>query len=398
VEEGVRMKTNRPLRVAMVAYASYFTDARIKNYVDALLDAGASVDVFALGKAPGKHTKGRLYVNNLGRKYPGTSTMAYLAVVSIFMAKAAWHLFLRALGGRYDVIHVHNMPDFLSLVGLPFKVFGTKVILDIHDTMPEAYATKGGYELQSLPIRLLVAEQTVSAACADKIITTNSLHKEVLSGHGIPDRKIALIYNVGNHKIFKPKSCQINGQELWLGYHGTIATRLGVLLVVDALSVVKSSCPGVRLLCVGGGDALEAMKQRAAEQDVTHMIEWQSFVDVEALPEVLQRVQIGIVGNLQATERKKNYMLPVKMLEYAAMEIPTIAPRLRILQRYFDDTSAIFYEPDDPEDLANTIRMLYNDRSLIAIRIDGLRKFNAEYNWDKMAKRYLHIVEELTKR
>src|SRR5215831_195300 len=166
------MRTNRPLRVAMVAYASYFTDARIKNYVDALLDVDASVDVFALGKVLGKHTEGRLHVNTLGRKYTGASSIAYFAVLMIFMAKTAWYLCLSALGGRYDIIHVHNMPDFLSLVGLPFKLFGTKVILDVHDTMFEAYATKCGYELNSLPIRLLVAEQAVSAACTDKVITT----------------------------------------------------------------------------------------------------------------------------------------------------------------------------------------------------------------------------------
>ena len=91
-------------------------------------------------------------------------------------------------------------------------------------------------------------------------------------------------------------------------------------------------------------------------------------------------------------------MLPVKILEYTAMEIPTIAPRLRILQRYFDEASAFFYEPDDPKDLANVIRMIYNNRGLIVTRIDGLRKFNAQYNWDEMANRYLNMVKELTTR
>ena len=39
-----------PCTICMIAYANYFTDARIKNYVDALLKNGYQVDVFALGQ------------------------------------------------------------------------------------------------------------------------------------------------------------------------------------------------------------------------------------------------------------------------------------------------------------------------------------------------------------
>lgn len=392
------MTTRRPLRVAMVAYAHYFTDARIKNYVDALLDVGARVDIFALGKETGTHREGNLCINSLDTKYQGESTTTYMLLQAKFLFLAFWHLLRNSFGGRYDIVHVHNMPNMLTFAALPLKFVGTRVILDVHDTMPEAYATKFGYDLGSIPIKILIAEQSLSAACADRVITTNIMHKEVLHAHGIPDQKIDLIFNVGNRKIFKPTPFHANGQELWLGYHGTITRRLGVFLIVDALSLLKEDCPGVKFLCVGEGDDLSAMKERAAEKSVTYMIEWRPFVDVEQLPEVLQRVHVGVIGNQRDTELKRNYMLPVKMLEYAAMEIPAIVPRLQILERYFDEASAFFYEPDNPVELAGRIRSLYKNRNLIATRIDGLRAFNAAYNWDIMAKRYLHIVEELLQR
>jgi glycosyltransferase involved in cell wall biosynthesis len=350
----------RPLRVAMVAYAHYFTDARIKNYVDALLEAGASVDVFALGKEIGTISDGKLYIDSLDTKYQGDSTITYMAMQAKFMALAFWHLLTRSFTHNYDIVHVHNMPNILTLIALPLKLFGTKVILDVHDTMPEAYATKFDYDLDSLAIELLVIEQSVAAACADRVITTNVMHKEVLADHGIQSHKIELIYNVGNRKIFKPKPFHANGQELWLGYHGTIAKRLGVFLIVDALSIVKKECSGVRFLCVGEGDDLEEMKRRAEEKGVTHMIRWLPFVEVERLPEVLQPVHVGVIGNRRDTELKRNYMLPVKMLEYAAMEIPTIIPRLRILERYFDESSAFF----------RTMRVNSPQSSLRSIRIE----------------------------
>jgi len=41
-------QNTKKINVAMVAYAYYFTDARIKNYVKTLVDRGINVDIFAL--------------------------------------------------------------------------------------------------------------------------------------------------------------------------------------------------------------------------------------------------------------------------------------------------------------------------------------------------------------
>ena len=47
-------------------------------------------------------------------------------------------LALRSLTRRYDLVHVHNMPDILVFAALVPKVFGAKVVLDLHD--PDAGA------------------------------------------------------------------------------------------------------------------------------------------------------------------------------------------------------------------------------------------------------------------
>jgi glycosyltransferase involved in cell wall biosynthesis len=396
MEEGVHMK--RPLRIAMVAYANYFTDARIKNYVDALQDEGACVDVFALGRRRERVEEGTLRVYLLARKYWGTSAAGYAIRQLVFMLAATWRLLVQSVRARYDVVHTHNMPDVIALTALPLKLFGTKVILDIHDTMPEAYATKFGLGLNSVPVKLLIAEERLSAAVADRVIATNALHKEVLVRHGIRSTKIEEILNVGNHKVFRPMPHASNGAEFWLGYHGTIARRLGLFLILDALRLVREECPGLRFLCIGEGEDLPALKQYAEDCSISSMIVWKEFVAVEQLPGLLQRVHAGVIGNGRETEQKHNYMLPVKMLEYAAMEIPTIAPRLKVIERYFDEDSAFFYGPDDAAELAATIRSIYVNRGVLFSRIEGLRRFNATHNWNVMAKRYMSLLEELVQR
>ena len=43
--------------VCIIAYANYYTDARIKNYVEALVKSGYAVDIFALGRLGGEIKK-----------------------------------------------------------------------------------------------------------------------------------------------------------------------------------------------------------------------------------------------------------------------------------------------------------------------------------------------------
>ncbi len=73
-------------------------------------------------------------------------------------------------------------------------------------------------------------------------------------------------------------------------------------------------------------------------------------------------------------------------------------PRLTILERYFDSSAAFFYEPDDARALGAVIRDIYRNRNLIGTKLDGLRSFNASYNWDIMADRYLTMVDALAAR
>jgi glycosyltransferase involved in cell wall biosynthesis len=391
----MKSSAQRSLHVCMLAYANYFTDARIKNYVDALLDANAFVDVIALGRSRSTTENGSLWIKTCLSKHWGRGVTRYVLVQVLFLVEAFYWMFVRSFRHKYQVIHVHNIPDVLVLAALPFRLVGSKIILDIHDTMPEAFATKFDHGVDSPQTKLLVFEERLSAWSAQRVITTNSLQKEVLVRHGLPAEKIEIILNVGNTKIFKPRTVHTGTGDLWLGYHGTIAKRLGLLLILEALRQVKEECPRMRFLCIGEGDDLGAMLSFIEENGLKDVVMPHEFVEVEKLPEMLQCVDVGMIGNLRETELKRSYMLPVKMLEYAAMGIPTVAPRLKVIQAYFSDAVTFYYEPDDPESLANTLQSIYENRSLIRSKANHLEEFNSKYNWKEIGQKYLNLLTEL---
>ena len=353
----------RQRRACMVAYASYLNDARIKNYVDALVKAGWQVDVLALGT--GDASSPNVRVASLMSKVVSSRAGPYLLSLLEFFVRALFKVSKGSAGDRYDVVHVHNMPNFIVFSALVAKLRGALVILDVHDTMPEAYATKFDLDLRHPLIALLRLEERISAAFADVVITTNDLHRASLVGHGVPQRKIHLIMNVGNPAIFRPRA-HLRGDApgLVLGYHGTVAQRLGLDLVVEAVRRALPTCPGLRFVVLGDGELMPHLRRQVADAGLEDVVSLRGWVAVEDLPRALEPVDVGVVGNRRQTELRQNWMLPVKMLEYAAMEIPTIAPRLRVIEHYFDDTSALLYEPDDVDDLARAIRAVYTDRAV----------------------------------
>ena len=47
-----------------------------------------------------------------------------------------------AVGPGFDVIQVCNPPDLLFLNALPYKLFGKRLVFDLHDLCPELFEAK----------------------------------------------------------------------------------------------------------------------------------------------------------------------------------------------------------------------------------------------------------------
>ena len=88
-------------------------------------------------------------------------------------------------------------------------------------------------------------------------------------------------------------------------------------------------------------------------------------------------------------------MLPVKMLEYIALGIPVIAPRLKTIEYYFTDDMVAFFEPEDIDSLANAIYTLYRDVQKRKTQVKTAQKFIDTYGWEKHQMDLLRFYDEL---
>ena len=86
------------------------------------------------------------------------------------------------------------------LAGLVPRLAGKKVILDVHDSVPETFAAK--FSKVSMFHRLLCLEERWSARVAHRVICVNHPQRETLVGRGIPAAKTSISMNVPDPRLF----------------------------------------------------------------------------------------------------------------------------------------------------------------------------------------------------
>ena len=160
-------------RICMVAYTDYHVDTRVRREAEALVKRGDSVDMVCLNdehRPASQIDNGvRLFEISIGR-YRGADIKKYLISYIWFFLTATYKLTVLQIRNRYQIVQVHTMPDFMVFVAIVPKLFGAKVILDVHDLMPELYQSKFKLSSRHPVIRFITWIERCSIRFADRAI------------------------------------------------------------------------------------------------------------------------------------------------------------------------------------------------------------------------------------
>src|SRR5262249_15544235 len=108
----------RPRRVAMISHSVYMNDNRVRRYAEALANRGDHVDVFALRRnrqGSKRETIEGVHFFRIQDRFDKRerSKLAYLWPLLRFLVVVSARLTVRHFKRPYDVLHIHNLPDFL---------------------------------------------------------------------------------------------------------------------------------------------------------------------------------------------------------------------------------------------------------------------------------------------
>ena len=369
-----------PKRALILGYLTYRGDARVKRQVRTLLAAGYMVDVICLAEDMGQVGPGANLIGIEVPHYRGRNRLRYVAAYAGFFAKAAFTAAKLTVRHRYEVAIVCNMPDFIILCALGPKLGGARIILDVHDPLPELYRVKFGRPAGCLGERLLMIEERASAWLADQVLATHDLHLLRLARSGIPPRKLRVVLNAPNPELFPFSQNPLQRQDGFrIVYHGTISERLGIDVAIHAMHQLRGRIPGLELRLIGKGDAMADCVALTRALDLDSVVHFQAPMPVEKIAPILHDCALGLVPNRDNAATQ--LMLPVKLMEYAMLGVPVVAARLNPITQYFDDRAVEFFQPQNASDLAAAIMRLYQDRdrcahmaaqaNRVAVRLSG---------------------------
>lgn len=383
--------------VCMIAYTDYKIDARVRREAETLASHGFRVICLTTrGESlPATFVLDGVEIRELAvPKYRGKSTRAYLGSYVRFLLAASAACIGLLRKGELDVVHAHNIPDFLVLAGLVPRLAGRRVVLDVHDSVPETFATK--FSGNALIWKALCLEERLSALFAHKVICVNQPQQDALVARGIPRSKTFVSMNVPDPRIFTAGSGRQQSADgtFNLVYHGTMVERLGVDLVIRAVAKLQNEIPALRLHLWGHGDDLPAFQRLASELGVDQKV---LFVPkgfpLHELPQRLRSMDLGVVGNRRNVAT--DLMLPVKLMEYVSLDIPVVAPRLRTISHYFSDRMVAYYEPGDVDSLAAAIRRAFGDPDGRRAQTEAAAGFLDSYGWQKRGGELVDVYQHL---
>ena len=384
-------------RICIIRHYYYPEDPRSRREAEALADAGHHVDILTLRQAgePVHEVINGVHVRRLPVGHYRGSLFHYAYEYGAFFVLTFLVLLVRFFRQRYDVVQVNSLPDFLVFAAAPGKLFGARLVLDMHECTPELFCTKYGVSSGHPVVRILAWIEQRSLGFADQIITCTPQQRAVFASRGTPPEKIAVVLNAANSAIFRPRTPEPvlwqPGERFELVTHGLVVQRYGHETMVRAVALLAREIPDVVLHVYGKGDYLPEMQALASELGVSERIISHGFVPEEELLDGIARAHVGVIAAKRDTFRDLTHTQ--KMYEYVAMHKPVVIAETPAVRTHFDESNFEFFTSDDPADLARALRDLYYNPARASEMIESASERYRAYAWE--AQRHVYCAAAL---
>lgn len=393
-------RTPRP--VCMIVHAYYEEDPRVRREAESLVARGRPVDVYAL-RRPGDPPDGVIdgvVVRRLDvQRHQGAGLGTYLGEYLAFLARAGWAVTRTHRRRRYALVQVHTLPDFLVFAGLPLRLAGVPLLIDLHEAMPEFFRMRFPRASNPLVHGLLLVQERISIGLASAAITVNDALAARLVGLGVPADKITVLLNSPSLERFDSSAqpgrpFQADG-TLRLVYAGALTPTYEVDVVIDAVARIRDVRPElpVALELYGRGDAEGPLRARAAGAGVADRVTFHGRIPIEDVPRAIAGADIGLAPTRR--DPFTDFSLSTKIFEYGAMGKPVVASRLPMVERTFPPGSVATYEAGDADALAAVILGIVDDplarEASIALTLARVR----DLSWEREVDRFEALIERL---
>lgn len=398
----------------------YFpADVRVKNEAYTLTMAEYKVTVIALRK-PGEKAKENvngvsvyripkieLFQNKIKKpkgsriaKYFNNAKLAFgyiFEYVYITLGCFFLSLYISRKEG-FDVIHVHNPPDTLFIVGAFYKIFGKQFVFDHHDLSPELYLSRYNVK-DGFIYRGLLKVEKICLRTANIVIATNESYKKIEIERGLLNPENVFVVRNGPDlnriKLTAPDEHLKRLNKKIFGYVGEINPQDGLDYLLRAIKILVSEIGRTDFLCIiiGSGDALEEMKKLAQTLDIEVYLWFTGFIPDEDMLRYLSTADICV--DPDPASPLNNVSTWIKIMEYMALAKPIVSFDLAET-RYTAQEAAIYVSPNDEKEFAKAIaNLMDNPEQRKKMGERGFKRVIQKLAWQHVSKNLISAYGRL---
>ena len=388
----------RPRRICMVTYSNYETDNRVMRYAEELARHGDTVEVLAIKSDPSQaHTDmvGRVKVSRIQSRYrkDEKTKASYLLPILRFLVAASVRLTWRQLRRPYDLVHVHNVPDFLVFAAWLPKLAGAKVILDIHDLLPEFYGSKFKSAADSFGMNTLRLVERKSARFAHHVIISNHLWRDTYAARTQVNGRSSVLINNVDATVFRPRARQRHDGKLIVLFPGGLQWHQGVDIAIRAFERVAAELPNAEFHIYGDGSVKDQLIALAQALGLERKVRFFNPLPVHSIAEIMANADLGVVP--KRADSFGNEAYSTKIMEFMAIGVPVVVSSTKIDRYYFDDSVVRFFESGNQEALAQAMLEVLRDAGLRRRLVANASAYAAKNNWASCRHDYLALVNSL---
>ncbi|MGI9087588.1 MAG: glycosyltransferase [Chthoniobacterales bacterium] len=388
----------RPKRICMVTHSFYESDNRVTRYAAALAARGDTVDVVALRRSPELSQKETIEGVNVFRIQDRLgkterTRFSYLWPLLRFLKTSSHWVTSRHAAKPYDLLHIHNVPDFMVFAAWYPKLTGARVILDIHDIVPEFYASKFGILPKGMTFALLRWMERVSASFAHHVIIANDLWRAKYAERTRTDGRCTAFINNVDASVFAPRTRQRQDGKQIILFPGGLQWHQGVDIALRAFAQIRPQLPNCEFHIYGDGSAREELMSLSESLGLNGSVHFFKPTSVREIAAVMAEADLGVVP--KRADSFGNEAYSTKIMEFMAVGVPVVVSSTKVDRYYFDESVVRFFPSGDAEALAQQMLELLRDPGLRQRMVESASHYATVHCWDSRKADYLRLVDSM---
>jgi glycosyltransferase involved in cell wall biosynthesis len=144
---------------------------------------------------------------------------------------------------------------------------------------------------------------------------------------------------------------------------------------------------------LGDGNRVDSVLSLARELRIADRVEHINKVPIEQVKRFMAEADIGIsphnagpFGSLYFSN---------KIVDFMTQGIPVVSSRTYTIEKYIPEEALFYFEPDNPQELADQILHMHTNPSLVQDKIRISRDLVTKYNWQAERDKIVSFYDDL---